>query len=52
MFNVNTYDLPKSGLSIIIYAAWLMHVWSWLMIHEGRCMDWLSSDPKIPDDKS
>ena len=47
MFNVNTYDLPKPGLSIINYAAWLMHVQS-----EGRCMDWLSSSPEIPDDKS
>ena len=29
MFNVNTYDLPKPGFSIIIYAAWLMQA-AWL----------------------
>ena len=29
MFNVNTYDLPKPGIFIIIYAAWLMQT-AWL----------------------
>ena len=36
MFNVNTYDLPKPGFSIIIYTTWVMQQEGRLLERQGR----------------
>ena len=41
MFNVNTYDLPKPGFSIIIYAVWIIQ-------YDSCRRDWLTGGAAVP----